>query len=416
MKTVYLVDGSRTPFLIQSEYQSAPHHSCYSAQELAVIAIRHLLLRQPFNTAALDKVIIGSSNYKTGVDLAQHIAQRLGATAGFSQSQYGTLAGLQALEYGHLQIALNQQQLVLVAATDVLPAQPARWNKAMYNWLDDYSQTSSWSKKFKAITRSHPYQPRHYLSTPTQRTNITRYAEKKALIYRLQKAQMSEYVQLSQRRLQYAQRNNLIASLAPLFYEDGRWIHRDQGILDFSVPPTATRDSCGKNDNMDILTANSLASATEGASALLLASRKAVKRYQLPVLAKLSTPQWTHSPDNKNMLKDPPNTAIEHALKKHQLSVDDIDYWEWNETTAVEVLAAQQHYRHTPPVATLSHVNVDGGALALGAPATANSLRMILQLSYILRRNAARYGIVSSTEPGGKAFALLLQHEQEAEA
>jgi acetyl-CoA acetyltransferase len=129
-----------------------------------------------------------------------------------------------------------------------------------------------------------------------------------------------------------------------------------------------------------------------------------VDQYNLTPLAALSQPNLANN-DN----------AIQSLLTTNGLQADDIDYWEWDETSAAEVLALEKkpQFNSIEAFQSLSNVNSDGGSLALGSPNSANKLRCILQLGAILQRNNAEKGICHFRFANGQSSALLLQNSQE---
>ena len=70
---------------------------------------------------------------------------------------------------------------------------------------------------------------------------------------------------------------------------------------------------------------------------LILASDEVVTHYELPVLGRLTDSQWAGlAPEQMGL---GPVHATTPILTRHQLALDDIDYWEINEAFAVQVLA-----------------------------------------------------------------------------
>lgn len=416
LKTVYLIDGSRTPFLTHT----SPPHDC-SALNLALHVAHSVILGHPFHAQGLDAIITASTACDSSMDLARELAQRLGCHANMTTiTQTGDVAGLQALELACQQIALNQKQLVLVGGVDILPPSKQK-HHALPSW--SASSTQRWQlPKFlqKAENTSEKKRSQEFHSTQKQAmpawfTKNKQWAEEKAIRYVVTQDRMNEYAQLSRRRLRYSQRNNLIASLSPLFYRDGHVISRDMGNLNTDISALNTTAS-SEIDPTNVLSTECLAPPAEGAAILLLASKESVIHYQLPVLATLTVPCWSHvslAEQQASADKSYVNQAVSDLLASEQLSMDKIDYWECNEASAVDVLVAQQQCQNDDAFALLHRVNIDGGVLALGNAPTANAMRMLLQLAHTLKRSEAEKGVVTSTVSDGREFALLLHHSNE---
>jgi len=426
LKTVYLVDGSRTPFLTHTSTVQG-----FSALNLALHVSHSVLLGHSFHAQGLDAIITASTACDGNVDLARELAQRLGCLANISTiSQTGDAAGLQALELASQQIALNQKQLVLVGGVDVLQPSVDHQTSALTSWSQQWKKDSqSLAQKiqlpaFFRRAESTPSQQKvpvtsaniHPSLVPNWLVKNKQAAEEKAIRHVITQDRMNEYAQLSRRRLQYSQRNNLIASLSPLFYHDGHVISRDMGGLTTDMVTLSTTTTTKEIDLSNVLSDDCIAPAAEGAAMLLLASKESVIHYQLPVLAILSLPYWSHASLTDNTLLangHHVNQAVNDLLEGERLAMDKIDYWECNEASAVDVLVAQQQCQEDDAFALLHRVNVDGGVLALGNAPTANSMRMLLQLAHTLKRSDAEKGIVTATVSDGREFALLLQYSHE---
>jgi len=188
------------------------------------------------------------------------------------------------------------------------------------------------------------------------------------------------------------------------------------GGLTTDMTTLSTTNTSKEIDPSNVLSEDCIAPAAEGAAMLLLASKESVIHYQLPVLATLSLPYWSHASLADNALLTSGhyvNQAVSDLLADERLTMEKIDYWECNEASAVDVLAAQQQCQEDDAFALLHRVNVDGGVLALGNAPTANAMRMLLQLANILKRSDAEKGVVTATVSDGRECALLLQHSHE---
>ena len=141
---------------------------------------------------------------------------------------------------------------------------------------------------------------------------------------------------------------------------------------------------------------------SDGASAVLVCSERALKTHGLRPRARIhhlsvrgADPIW--------MLTAPiPATA--HALAKAGMKLDDIDLVEINEAFASVVLAWQKETGADP-----EKVNVNGGAIALGHPLGATGTRLMATLLCELERRRARFGLQTMCEGGGQANVTILE-------
>jgi len=162
---------------------------------------------------------------------------------------------------------------------------------------------------------------------------------------------------------------------------------------------------------------------SDGAALLLLASKEAIKKYRLPVLARITDIQWAGVDPAEMGLG--PVYATNNLLQRQQLTIDDIDYWEINEAFAAQVLgclAAWESDEYCRKNLGLSgalgridriRLNVDGGAVALGHPVGASGARIVLHLVQVLRRNNGKKGIATICIGGGQGGAMLIENVSE---
>ena len=150
------------------------------------------------------------------------------------------------------------------------------------------------------------------------------------------------------------------------------------------------------------LTAAVSSQVSDGASAMLLASERAVAEYGLTPRARVHHLS-VRGEDPIRMLSAPiPATA--YALKKAGMTIDDMDLVEINEAFAPVVLAWLKETGADP-----AKVNVNGGAIALGHPLGATGVRLMTTLLHELERTGGRYGLQTMCEGGGQANVTIIE-------
>jgi acetyl-CoA C-acetyltransferase len=150
------------------------------------------------------------------------------------------------------------------------------------------------------------------------------------------------------------------------------------------------------------LTAAVSSQVSDGASAMLIASERAVAEYGLTPRARVHHLS-VRGEDPIRMLSAPiPATA--YALKKAGMSIDDMDLVEINEAFAPVVLAWLKETGADP-----ARVNVNGGAIALGHPLGATGVRLMTTLLHELERTGGRYGLQTMCEGGGQANVTIIE-------
>lgn len=150
------------------------------------------------------------------------------------------------------------------------------------------------------------------------------------------------------------------------------------------------------------ITAANASTINDGASALVLASEEAVQKHGLTPIGRIvsygdaaQAPVW---------FTTSPSLAIDKALKKADLTKDQIDYWELNEAFAVVGIANTKLLEIDP-----TKVDVNGGAVALGHPLGNSGSRIIVTLLNVLKQNNGHFGAAGICNGGGGASALVIE-------
>ncbi|GAA2824603.1 acetyl-CoA C-acetyltransferase [Crossiella cryophila] len=140
----------------------------------------------------------------------------------------------------------------------------------------------------------------------------------------------------------------------------------------------------------------------DGASAILVASAEAVRRYKLQPRARVHHLS-ARGADPVAMLTAPIR-ATRHALRRAGMTVDEIDLFEVNEAFASVVLAWMREVK-----APWEKVNVNGGAIALGHPIGATGTKLMGTLLNELERTGGRFGLQTMCEGGGQANVTIIE-------
>lgn len=151
------------------------------------------------------------------------------------------------------------------------------------------------------------------------------------------------------------------------------------------------------------VTAANASTLNDGASALVLMSKEKMEELGLKPLAKIiSYADAAHEPE---WFTTAPAKALPIALKKANLEVSDIDYFEFNEAFSVVGLANNKILG-----LDAAKVNVNGGAVSLGHPLGSSGSRIIVTLINVLKQNNAKYGAAAICNGGGGASAIVIEN------
>ena len=150
------------------------------------------------------------------------------------------------------------------------------------------------------------------------------------------------------------------------------------------------------------VTAANASTINDGASALVLASEKAVKERGLQPLARIvSFADAAHEPQ---WFTTAPTKAAPLALKRAGLQTADIDYYEVNEAFSVVPMA----FAETCQI-DYDRMNVNGGAVSLGHPLGCSGARIVTTLTHVLNQNGGSLGLATLCNGGGGASALIIE-------
>lgn len=150
------------------------------------------------------------------------------------------------------------------------------------------------------------------------------------------------------------------------------------------------------------ITAGVASQISDGASAVLIASEKAVKKYNLKPRARVH--HISVYADDPVMMLSAPIPATRYALKKAGMKMSDIDLVEINEAFAPVPMSwlKELDYPH-------AQTNVNGGAIALGHPLGATGTKLMTTLLHELERTNKRFGLQTMCEGGGVANVTIIE-------
>lgn len=424
-KPVYLIDGSRTPF-IKALGKPGP----FKHVELGIYAARPVLARMPFSPEDLDEVIVGST--MPGPDeanIARIIALRLGC--GDLVPAYtvhrNCASGMQALDSAALSISNGRSDLILAGGVEAMSQAPLLFHPKMVNWLASWWQAKSMKDRFKVMGKFRPGYAKPViallkgLTDPVVGMSMGQTAEQVAYRFGITRDMMDQFALDSHLKLHAAQSTNDLNEVEPIFDSNGQLFDLDNGVRPDSSIEKLARLRPAFDKPYGLVTPGNSAQITDGAAMMVLASESAVKQHDLPVLARLTTTQWAAlSPSEMGL---GPAHAITPLLKSNRLKINAIDYWEINEAFAAQVLAVVEALKnkaycekHLSIRGMMGEIpqeilNIHGGGISLGHPVGASGARIVLHMAKILASKNARRGIASLCIGGGQGGAMLIERE-----
>ena len=427
-KPIYVLDGARTPFL-KSKNRPGP----FAAADLATQAGRSLLARQPFAPDELDEVILGCAAPSVDeVNIGRVAALRMGC--GQKVPAWTVMrncaSGMQAIDSGINNILAGRSSLVLAGGVDALSRAPLLYGDKMVLWFSNMAATRTTGQRmaqFAKLPVASLLAPvigiMKGLTDPMVGLLMGQTAENLAHRFGITREQMDAFAVQSHERVIKAQDAGILApgggEVEALYDPKGNVYTLDDGVRrDASLPNLAKLKPFFDRKFGNVTPGNS-SQITDGAAWLVLASEEVVTKNNLQPLGRIVDSQWAGL-DPATMGLGPVHAATP-MLKRNNLALGDIDYWEINEAFAAQVLGCLAAWKDEKycreelgldrPLGEIDpeRLNVDGGAIALGHPVGASGARIVLHLLNVLKRNNAKRGLASICIGGGLGGAMLLE-------
>ena len=179
-------------------------------------------------------------------------------------------------------------------------------------------------------------------------------------------------------------------------------VSRDEGVR-----ADTTMDTLGglkpAFDKEGTITAANASQISDGGSAVVVMSERAVKARGVSPLGQIVSYGMVAGPDNASLLTQP-SRAILKALDKVGMKVGDVNLFELNEAFAAVGIASMADLGISDDI-----VNVNGGAIALGHPIGMSGNRLALTILHELKRRGGGVGAAALCGGGGQGDALIVR-------
>jgi acetyl-CoA C-acetyltransferase len=400
MNKVYIVAAQRTAI---GKFLGTL--SPLSPAEIAVPVIRHILAETKINPADLDEVIVGNilmAGQKQGV------ARQAAVKAGIPHSvpAYGVNmicgSGMKALINAYQSIKAGEAHLILAGGTEnmsnsgfVIPGTIMRNGQKMGDFKAiDHMVCDGLTDAFEG------YHMGITAENVAEQYHISREAQDMFSYHSQQKAIKAVDGGKFKKEIVPVE---IAARKETIVFDTDEFPNRTT-----SPEKLAALKPAFKKDGT--VTAGNASGLNDGASFTLLASEEAVQKYGWQPLAEIvATGQGGVDPAIMGM---GPVVAIDRALKKAGLPLSDMQVVELNEAFAAQSLGVIKQLMNDQGVDQGwmdAHVNVNGGAIALGHPIGASGNRITVSLVHEMLRTKAPYGLASLCIGGGMGTAVILR-------
>ena len=424
-REVVVVEGVRTPFVKMGTLLRG-----VGAVELGRVVVREVVERAEIDPASLDEVIVGNiaspadaANIARVVSLLAKVPRHVPAfTVGRNCA-----SGLEAVVDAAYRIRSGDADLVVAAAVESMSRIPLLVRDDAQAIWTDLARARSAIARARTLLR---FRPRHFrplaalelgLTDPISGLNMGQTAELLAKEFQIPREEQDALALRSHQRAAAAWAQGRMEEVVPVPIPPAylEAADRDNGIRENQTSEALAKLRPIFDRKFGTVTAGNSSQVTDGAAALLLASRVRARELGLPVMGTVRS--WGFAGCDPARMGLGPVLASPIALRRAGgLSMDRMDLVEINEAFAAQVLACFHGFRSrslfqetlgTAPVGAPEpeRVNVNGGAIALGHPVGATGARLVLTILREMQRRDASLGLVTLCVGGGQGGALVLE-------
>jgi len=376
-----------------------------SPAEIAVPVIQSILTETKINPADLDEVIVGNilmAGQKQGV--ARQAAVKAGIP--YSVPAYGINmicgSGMKSIITAYQNIKTGEANLILAGGTEsmsnachLIPGRIMRNGQKMgdFKVLDHMIHdglTDAFADYHMGITAENIAE-KYNISRETQ-DEFSYHSQQKAIAAIDSGKFKTEIVPIE-----------IPSRKETIVFDTDEYPNRTS-----SLEKLATLKPAFKKDGT--VTAGNASGINDGASFVLVASEEAVKKYNLkPLVEIVATGQGGVDPAIMGM---GPVVAIEKALQKTNMKLQDMQLLELNQAFAAQAIGVIQQLCEDHKISSeeLNKItNVNGGAIALGHPIGASGNRIVVTLIHEMLTRKVDYGLASLCIGGGMGTAIVLR-------
>ena len=400
-KDAYIIDGTRSA-IGNFKGSLAPVRT----DDLMASVIKSLVAKNPeLPLDKIDDVIIGCAN-QAGED-NRNVARMALLLAGLPTTVPGETvnrlcaSGMSSIVQAMRAIRSGEGDLFIAGGVEGMSRAPYAISKAESAFgTDSKMYDSSFGWRF-----INPQMEKMYGTEAMGKT-----AENLAEIYKISREEQDEFALNSQMKAKKAQESGRLAEeisdiVIPQRKGDPVIIDKDEFIK-----PNSTMEGLGKlraafiKENGTV-TAGNASGLNDGAAAVLIASDDAVKNYGLKPLAKIVSSAVVGV--EPRIMGIGPVDATKLALKRANLTLDQIDIIELNEAFAAQSIACLKELGIANDDA---RVNVNGGAIALGHPLGMSGTRITYSVALELNKTGKKYALATMCIGVGQGYAVILEN------
>lgn len=379
---IVIIDILRTP---NGKYKG--QLSSLSAVELGTLVTKELLTRNPNVTKHINQVIFGNVlQAGNGQNPARQIAINSGLSFEVPAFTVNEVcgSGMKAISLAKQTIQLGEADVILAGGAESMSTAPA----ITYKEDDSYSKpaptmmvdglTDAFSGKAMGLTAENV----------AEQFNVTREMQDTFAVDSQMKAAKAQT------------EGKFTKEIFPLSI-NGTTVEQDEGVRkDSTIEKLSNLKTVFKENGT--VTAGNASTISDGAAAMILASKDFAEKHQLPYIAIVK--DVTEIGFDPQIMGISPIKAIQTLLKRNHMKIEDIDLFEINEAFAASSIVVQNELKIPE-----EKLNIWGGGISLGHPIGASGTRIVATLARQLEDTDGKYGIASLCVGGGLGLAILIE-------
>ena len=389
MKNVVIVAAKRTPMgSFGGSLSSVP------ATKLGAAAIKGALESIDLNPNLIEEVFMGNV---LQANLGQAPARQAAIYAGISENTPCTTvnkvcaSGMKSVMLAAQSIMTENADVVVAGGMENMSMVPHYYNARNGKKLGDISLVDGLVKDG--------------LTDVYNKVHMGNCADQCADKYKISREEQDEFAIESYNKAKYASNNGLfkqeiVKVNIPQRKGDDIIVDQDEEYKNVKLEKIPNLKPVFSKDGS--VTAANASTLNDGASALILMSEEKAKELNLKPIAKIIS--YADASQEPKWFTTSPTKAINKALGRANMTINDIDFWELNEAFSVVGIVNTQLLKLDP-----KKVDVNGGAVALGHPLGSSGSRIIVTLINVLKQNKGKIGVAGICNGGGGASSIIIE-------
>ena len=398
MLDAYIYDGLRSPF--------GRHGGALATvrpDDMIATVIKALIEKHQLPSDIFDEVLIGNTN-QAGED-SRNIARNAALLAGLDVTTPGQTvnrlcaSGLSTVIDAARSITCNEGDIFLAGGVESMTRAPFVFAKT----------EQPFSREFKVFdTTIGSRFPNPIIEKQFGSDSMPQTGDNVARKYDISREEADKFAAASQAKYQAAKQAGFFdEEITPIMVSQGKKLPEKAIAEDEHPRATSTVEALQKlrplNEN-GVVTAGNASGINDGAAALIIGSKQAEEKLGFKPIAKiLSSGAMGVEP---NIMGVGPVEAVKLALKRANLTLDDMSIIEINEAFASQVLGCLKGLEIDFDD---KRVNPNGGAIAVGHPLGASGARLALSTARELQRTGEKYAVVSLCIGVGQGLAMVIE-------